>query len=247
MIIRPSRPMLLALVVPLAMTLAVPSAARAAEAEKREPVIVVSGEADSSVRPDIAILSLGVTRTEKTARDALDGNNTAMSTVLKALKDQGIADRDLQTSGFSIQPQFLYPENGDGSQKPPVLTGYQVSNMLTVRVRDLSKLGAILDQSVTLGVNQGGDIRFTNDDPAKTIDEARKAAVKAAIAKAKTLADAAGVKVGRVLEINDTAVQAQPQPMMRMSMAKEAADAVPVATGENSYSVSVSVTFAIDP
>ncbi len=230
----------------LAATLAMPFASNAAETGKREAVIVVSGDASSSAVPDIAIVSLGVTSLEKTAREALDGNNKAMGDVLKALKQQGIADKDLQTSGFAIQPQYIYPNDGDGSQKPPVLTGYQVVNGLTVRVRDLAKLGAILDQAVTLGVNQGGDIRFANDNPAKAIDAARKSAVKAAFEKAKTLADAAGVKLGQVIEIRETASQAEPQPMMRMSMAKRAQDAVPVATGENSYSVSVSVTFAIE-
>lgn len=243
MTFRPSRLMF----VILAATLVLPSASHADERGKRQPVIVVSGEADSAVAPDIAILSLGVTKTEKTAREALDGNNQAMATVLKALKDQGIAGKDLQTSGFSVQPQYVYPENSDGSQKAPVLTGYQVSNMLTVRVRDLAKLGGILDQAVTLGINQGGDIRFTNDNPAKTIDTARRAAVKAAFDKAKTLADAAGVKLGRVIEMTENSSQPQPQPLMRMSMAKEAQDGVPVATGENSYSVSVNITFAIEP
>lgn len=239
---RPTRLMLAVLVASVALPLTL----NAAEQKRKEAVIVVSGEADASVAPDIAIVTLGVTQTEKSAREALDGNNKAMAAVLKALKAQGIADRDLQTSNFSIQPQYSYPENTDGTQKPPVLVGYQVSNLLTVRVRDISKLGALLDQSVTLGVNQGGDIRFTNDNPEKTIDEARRAAVKAAFAKARTLADAAGVKLGRIVEITDNAGRPEPQPAMRMSMAKEAADAVPVATGENTYSVNVSVTFAID-
>lgn len=230
----------------LVAALAAPLAAHADEHGKRPAVIVVSGEADSSVAPDIAIVTLGVTKLEKTAREALDSNSKAMAAVLKGLKDGGIADKDLQTSGFSIQPQYVYPENSDGVQKPPVLTGYQVNNMLTVRVRDLSKLGAILDKTVTLGVNQGGDIRFTNENPEKTLEKARTSAVKAAFAKAQTLASAAGVKLGRVIKISENDAQPEPQPMMRMSMAKEAADAVPVATGENSYTVNVSVTFAID-
>lgn len=234
------------MLVVLAAAAALPATSHAAEVQKREPVIVVSGEADSAVRPDMAILSLGVTRLGKTAREALDANNMAMAAVLKALKDEGIADKDLQTSGFSIQPQYSYPENNDGGQKPPMLTGYQVTNMLTVRLRDLQKLGALIDKMVTLGVNQGGDIRFTNENPEKTIEQARKAAVKAAAAKARTLAEAAGVKLGKVLEISENAGTPEPQPMMRMQMAKVAEDAVPVAAGENSYSVSVSVTFSIE-
>jgi hypothetical protein len=238
------RPIRLMLVV-LAATVVLPVASRAAEVQKREPVIVVSGEADSAVKPDMAIVSLGVSKLEKTAGEALDANNEAMAAVLKALRDEGIADKDLQTSGFSIQPQYSYPDNNDGGQKPPVLSGYQVTNMVTVRLRDLAKLGALLDKTVTLGVNQGGDIRFTNENPEKTIEEARKAAVKAAVAKARTLAEAAGVKLGKVLEITENTNPPEPQPL-RMQMAKASEDAVPIATGENSYSVSVNVTFAID-
>lgn len=242
MTFRPSRLML----VVLAASLAAPLTSFAAGAETREAAIIVSGDADASVPPDLAIVTLGVTRMEKTAREALDGNNKAMSGVLKAMKDQGIADRDLQTSGFGIQPQYVYPDNADGTQKPPVLTGYEVSNLLTIRVRDLGKLGAILDQAVTLGINQGGDIRFTNDNPEKTIETARTSAMKNAIAKARTLAAAAGVKLGRIIEITENTSRPEPRPLMRMSMAKEASDAVPVAAGENSYSVNVNVTFAIE-
>jgi uncharacterized protein YggE len=230
----------------LAAGLVLPLAALAAEPEKREPVIIVTGEGDAAVAPDLAIITLGVTKTEKSAREALTGNNQAMAALLNALKERGIADKDLQTSDFAIQPQFSYPENADGTQKPPVLVGYQVTNMLTVRIRDIAKLGEILDQTVTLGANQGGDIRFTNDKPEQTIETARIAAVKNAFAKAKVLADAAGVKLGRVVEIADNVSRPEPLPITRMSMAKEASDAVPVATGENSYSVNVNVTFAIE-
>lgn len=227
----------------VAMPLSAPSAH---DADRKEPVIVVSGQGDASVAPDLAIVNLSVAETAKTAREALDINNSAMTAVTKSLKDQGIADRDMQTSGLSIQPQYSYPQNEDGSPKLPILNGYTVTNGLTVRVRDLAKLGVILDQSVTAGVNQGGDIRFTNDDPEKALENARTEAVKNATAKAKTLADAAGVKLGRVVEISESAGGADPQPMMQMRMAKEAADAVPIAAGENTYVVNVSVTFAIE-
>src|SRR5690606_17472349 len=97
---------------------------------------------------------------------------------------------------------YIYPDDKNGLTEPTI-TNYSVSNSLMVRVRDLSKLGSVLDESVTLGVNQGGDVSFINDDPAETIKEARKRAVADAIAKAKTLAEAAGVEIGRVVEINE--------------------------------------------
>jgi len=223
-----------------------PAALSAQERERKEPVIVVSGAGDAAIAPDLAVVSLGVAETRKTAREALDVANAAMNAVIDALKKQGIAPRDLQTSGLSIQAQYSYPQNDDGSPKPPILTGYMVSNTLTVRIRDLARVGAVIDQAVTLGVNQGGDIRFTNEDPAKTVTEARTEAVKNAIDKAQTLADAAGVKLGRILEITESSNTEDPRPMMSARMAKSAEDAVPVEAGENSYAVNVNVTFAID-
>lgn len=228
----------------LAALAAAPTLAQ--ETRPREPVITVTGEGHSDVAPDMAIIDLGVVKDGKTAREALDANNKAMSEVMKALKDAGIAERDLQTSGFTISPQYHFPQNENGENKPPVLVGFQVANMLSLRIRDLAKLGAILDQTVTLGVNQTGGIRFTNDKPESAISEARKRAVEDAIAKAKELTQAAGISLGRVLEMSETSYRPQPVPMMRSAMAKDfAAEAVPVAAGETSYSVNVTVTFAL--
>ncbi|MDH6266884.1 uncharacterized protein YggE [Rhizobium sp. SG_E_25_P2] len=230
----------------LAVAPVLPAVAFAQEAFANRPLISVTGEATASLAPDMALVNLAVVRTEVTARAALDGSNKAMADVLAAMKQAGVAERDLQTSGFFIQPQYDYSSDNDG--KPPKLLGYQVGNTLTVRLRDLSKLGGLLDTAVTLGVNQGGDIRFLNDKPEAAIDTARAEAVRDALAKAKILADAAGVALGDVLEIADNASIAEPVPMARMSMAaKESADAVPVATGENSYRASVSVKIAIKP
>lgn len=223
-----------------------PAGARAHEHERREPVIVVTGSGESAVAPDMAIVSLGVAETRPTAREALDVANKAMAAVIDTLKKDGIAARDLQTSGLSIQAQYSYPQNDDGTPRTPVLTGYMVSNTLAVRVRDTARVGSVIDAAVSLGVNQGGDIRFTNDNPEQTVAEARAKAVRNAIDKARTLADAAGVKLGRILDITETGQPDSPRPLTSARMAKEASDAVPVEAGENSYAVNVSVTFAID-
>ena len=222
------------------------AAAQAQETDNDKATIVVAGEGRATVAPDMAVLQLSVVKDAKTAREALDANNKAMAEVLKALRADGIADRDLQTSGFSVNPQYNYPTNTDGGNRPPELIGYQVVNGVSVRVRDLAKLGEIVDKSVTLGVNQGGGVQFTNDKPEGVITEARKAAVADAIVKAKVLAEAAGVSIGKILNISEQGFRPEPVPMMRAGMAKEyAADAVPVATGENSYNVTVNVTFEI--
>ncbi|MGR9436336.1 SIMPL domain-containing protein [Rhizobium leguminosarum] len=231
----------------LALPLAAAAPAFAQEMKPREPVISVTGDGESSVAPDMAIVNFAVVKQAKTAREALDENNKAMNDVLAALKSGGIAERDLQTSGFSIQPQFNYPQPVDGQQQQPQLIGYQTINSVTVRLRDLAKLGAVIDQSVSLGINQGGDIQFTNDKPDAAIEEARKNAVAEAVKKAKTLSEAAGVKLGRIIEISENVPRAMPQPVYRATMMKEASDAaVPVQSGENNYNVSVTVTFAIE-
>jgi uncharacterized protein len=198
-------------------------------ADEPSPRIMVSGEGEATAAPDMAVISLTVLREADTARAALDDNNKAMAEVLAAMKAAGIADKDLQTAGFSIQPRYVYPDQSKSEPEQPKIVGYSVINTLSLRVRDLSKLGEIVDQAVTLGVNQGGDITFVKDD------------------KAKTLTAAAGVTTGRILEISEQSFQPQPMPMMRaeMAMAKGASDAVPVAAGENAYRVNVNVTFEI--
>jgi uncharacterized protein YggE len=226
----------------------VPTIVSAADTERQTPRILVTGEGSVDLAPDMAVLSLTVTRQAETARAALDANSSAMRDVQTAMTDAGIEPRDLQTSGFSIQPNYFYPpQKPSGQREPPKIVGYTVRNSLTVRVRDISMVGVILDKSVSLGVNEGGNIMFTNDDPSEAISDARFKAVKHAIDKANTLARAANVKTGQILEISEQSYSPRPMPMARAELAMgRSADAVPVATGENTYKVTVNVSFAID-
>jgi uncharacterized protein YggE len=217
-------------------------------AEEQTPRILVSGEGTAEVAPDMAVLQLTVTREAKTARAALDANSAAMAKVISAMKAAGIEKRDLQTSNFSIQPRYHQgrPQPG-GEREPPQIVAYVVRNSLTVRVREIKRVGEILDQSVNLGVNEGGHISFTNADPSAVIKQARVAAVRDARARAETLAEAADVDLGDVLEISEQSFVPGPIPVARAEMAMaRASDAVPIATGENSYRVTVHMTFAID-
>ena len=236
-----------ALAVAAVAAAAAPSIAAAQEAVEKPAVISVSATGSATVVPDMARLDLSVQRQAKTARAALDANNEAMAAVLAEMKQQGIADRDLQTSNFNIQPQYHYPKSSSGGHKAPKLTGYIVSNSLTVRIRDLAMLGSILDKSVSLGVNSGGGITFTTDKPEPVIEQARKNAVASAIAKARTLTEAAGVNLGRILEISETNRQPpRPRAMARMETAMAADAAVPIAAGENSYSVTVNIRWELN-
>ncbi len=225
----------------------VATSASAQEQKTREQLIRVTGTGEASVAPDMAIIDLTVSRNAETAEKALADNNTAMNQVLAALKTAGIADKDLQTSNFSIYPQYQQNEPKDGRVDPPKIIGYEVQNGVTVKIRDLKALGGIIDQSVKLGVNQGGQISFTNDNPSATRTEARKKAVADAMEKARTLAEAAGVKVGKVVDISEGGDGFMPpSPAPRMAMMKAEADSVAVAAGENTYSISVTMTLAID-
>jgi len=218
--------------------------------EAKQPeagVISVSGEGVATVAPDMAVISLTVLREARTAREALDTNNEAMTDVLAAMKAEGIAERDLQTGAFSIQPRWFYPANKDGQNEEPRITGYTVNNTLTVRIRDLSRLGTVLDTSVSLGVNQGGNVVFTNDDQETIREAARLDAVAKAKAKAEAMTGALGVGLGRITQVSENSYSAPPVPMMRaeMAMAPKSADSVPMASGENEYRVTVSVTWEI--
>ncbi|WP_457154047.1 SIMPL domain-containing protein [Mesorhizobium sp. P5_C1] len=227
----------------LAAAIAFPAMAGATDLPT-PPRIIVSGEGEATVAPDLAILTLSVMREAKTARAALDANNDAMAAVIAAMKSAGIKDRDLQTAGIQINPRYNYTNKPDGSQEAE-LVAYQVTNTLSVRVRDVDKTGEILDKAVSLGVNQGGGITFTNDNPAATVTEARKKAVANAVAKAKTLAEAAGVSLGRVLEITDQNIAPTPMPINAKAFDAAAGAAAPVQAGENSYNVQVTVTFEL--
>jgi uncharacterized protein YggE len=157
----------------------------------------------------------------------------------------GIADRDLQTAGIQISPRYNYSNRPDGTQTAE-LVAYMVTNTLTVRIRDLARTGEILDRSVTLGVNQGGGIFFTNDDASAVLTEARKKAVADAMARARTLAEAAGVRLGRVIEISEQNFAPPPMPMQSRSFDAAMEKAVPVEAGENTYRVQVNVTFTLE-
>lgn len=217
-------------------------------AELPVPVIRVSGEGEMYLAPDIAVVTLGVVREEDTARAALDANSEAMKSVVAAMKEAGIEGKDLQTSRFSIQPRYIYPKTKrDGQQEAPRIVGYTVSNQLTIRIRDLSKLGSILDTAIGLGVNNDGNIQFTNDDPSAAISTARENAMKDARKRADTLASAAGVKLGQILEISENFSKPRPVPMGRSMKTAEfaAQSSVPVEAGENRYSVTVQAVWQV--
>ncbi|HTM77679.1 MAG TPA: SIMPL domain-containing protein, partial [Devosia sp.] len=211
--------------------------------------ILIEGHGEVTASPDTAYVTSGVTTQGTTARDALDLNTTAMAELMGALKGAGIESRDIQTSGFSVNPNYVYSEQRDanGYTLPPKINGYQVSNVVTVRVRALDTLGAILDKSVTVGANTINGISFAVADPAELLNEARKAAFADAKAKAELYATAAGSKLEDIVSINESQNFNQPpQPYMAKAMVQSASADVPVSAGELSFSINVSVQWDLE-
>jgi uncharacterized protein len=230
----------------LAASLAATAASVAQEAKEPVPRVTVMGEGVAKAAPDMAILTLSVIREANTAGEAVTANNAAMADVVAAMKDAGIAEADLQTANFSVQPRYIYP-TADANPGDPKIVGYTAQNTLTVRIRSLADTGVILDRAVGLGVNSTSGLILTNDDPSAFLTQARTKAVQDAVGRAKTLAEAAGVTVGRILDMSEQSFIPQPIPMAagKMAMAAEAADAVPIQSGENEYRVTVNVVFEL--
>jgi uncharacterized protein YggE len=202
--------------------------------------ITVTGEATVQATPDMATIMLGVTTDGETAVAAMKANNDAVSAVLERLKAAGVDERDLQTSNLSLNPNWV----GYDSGSMPTIAGYSAMNMLNVRVRDLAKLGDLLDASITDGANTLNGISFEVSAPRPVMDEARKLAVADAKARAELLATAAGETLGAVVSIVETPNYASPMPMFRSDAAS--AEAVPLASGQVGLMATVTVTYDLN-
>jgi uncharacterized protein YggE len=218
-----------------AVLLIIPVIASADDAAR----ITVTGEGRVDAAPDMATVSLGVVTEGTTAAEAMAANTIQLAAVLEQLKMGGIEDRDIQTSGLSLNPNWQQTE----ADPTPRIMGYQASNMLTVRVRKLDQLGTVLDKTISDGANSFNGLSFGLSDPAPALDEARKRAVTDAVARATLLTQAAGLKLGPVVSISEGGGFGGPQPMYRMDAA--AASPVPVAAGEVSTVASVTMVFEL--
>jgi uncharacterized protein YggE len=221
------------------------ASAQTLPAQERIPTLALSGEGDAEAQPELAILQVGVAVTAKIAKDALAENSRLLAAALNAAKESGIEPRDLQTSGLSLRPDIMRAEKWPHRE----VIGYQVNNLVTVRVRDLSKLGALIDRLVVLGVNDIRSIQFSVASPALLIEQARAAAIKDAVDKAQKYAEAANLKIVRVLTITEGGVE-QPGRLQAPFVARAASAPrpdVPVEAGELVYRAHVNATFEVAP
>jgi len=230
------RPALAALLLAISVSLA--------HADDLKRSITINGEASVSAKPDVAHVTIGVESTGKAANEVLATNSKTTSDVLAALKAAGIDPKDLQTSGFSVQPQILRPQNNSlsSSDDGPSITGYTVSNSVNVTLRDLPRLGDLLDKAVNAGANSIDGIQFDVTNQSALLDDVRKTALADARHKAEIYADAAGLKLGKLVELSESAGPIA-GPVYRVRMATAA---VPIETGSSALSVTVSARFELD-
>ena len=223
------------------LTLLAAAPAIAADEEQKR-TISLTGTGMVKASADTARISTGVITEADTARQALDKNTAAMAKVVAELKDQGIEPKDIQTTNFSVRPRFQQSKDG----KPPKIIGYRVTNSVTITVRDLKQLGAILDKVVTQGSNQIGGITFSVDDPTKLEDEARRRAMQDGIRKATLYAEAAGAKLGKVFKIQEGFIAHPPRPMAARAVLEAKAADVPIEPGEQTLRAQVNVTWELE-
>jgi uncharacterized protein YggE len=201
--------------------------------------ISVSGEAQVSAPPDLAQIDAGVSTEARTAREASEANNAAMGKVLLALKGAGIEEKDFQTSRLSLQPQYAPNRSG-----PNAVAGYRAANRVTIKLRDVTKVAATIDLLVAAGANELGGINFMVSSASKLLDDAREQAIADARRKAEIYAKAAGVTLGSPVSISE---EGAPGPAPFRRMAAGMAASAPVAQGEETLHVTVSVSWAIKP
>ena len=237
----PFRPLLLAL------SLALGSTAMTAHAQTLASIgttsdgtlLNVSAQAEARRVPDIATISAGVVTQAADGNTAMRQNAEQMAKVMAAIKAAGIADKDIQTSGISLNPQYRYVEN-----EAPSITGYQATNTVSLKVRDITKLGKVLDSLAAQGANQINGPTFQIDQPEPVYDEARLAALKKATDRAETYAKALGLRVRRIVSISEGGGGFRPVPMMAMAAPRGKMEMdTAVSPGETEVSVSLDVVF----
>lgn len=204
-------------------------------------LLSVSAEGLSESAPDMGTISLGVIAEGATAQAALAANSQRMNALMQALRRAGLADRDIQTSNVSVNPQYTYEEG-----HAPRLTGYQANNQVSARVRDLANLGRVIDSAVAAGGNTVNGISFSHQDPDVQLDAARRDAATAARRRADLYAQAFGMRVHRVVAISEGGGYSPPIPLMlTASRMSEAAPPPPIAPGEIETRVSLNVTYEL--
>lgn len=205
-------------------------------------LLSVSAQAEARRVPDVATISAGVVTQSSDANGAMRANATQMDKVMAAIQAAGAAERDIQTSGVNLNPQYKYVEN----QNPTVI-GYQASNNVNLKIRDIGKLGKVLDALVASGANQINGPTFEVDQPEPAYDEARRAALDKAQARAQMYAKALGMRVRRIVSISEGGGVRSPGPMPMMAMARAKSEAdTAISPGETALGANLDIVFELE-
>ena len=205
--------------------------------------ITVNGTGKVTIKPDLATITIGVQAHAQSAAEAQAKASAAMAKVVDAIKGNGIVEADIATQWVSLEPQYHYKSDGSA---PPTVIGYVSNQTVSVKVRDLAKVGPVIDTAVAAGANQVSGISFSVADPAAAASQARAAAIADAKTRATELANAAGVTLGAATMITEVSA---PGPIpYDYRMAAPAADqaGTPILPGTTEVQVDVEVTYAID-
>lgn len=223
---------------------AMPVAAQAQQASINQSItgtrLDISATGEATRVPDVAVVNAGVVSRSTTAAAAIQDTATKMERVRAALKRAGVADRDVQTSSISLNPEYRYPEN-----QSPQLTGYTASNELTVRFRDIRNAGKILDALVAEGANQISGPNLTIDNPDAALDEARTKAVAAGRARADLYARSLGMRVVRLVSVSESGGYAVPPPAPPAPMMMARAASSKIDAGEQKLQVTLAMVFEL--
>lgn len=206
--------------------------------------VTVVGTASATGTPDTLRLDMGVSVTKGSVAEAMSTANARMAAVQKALRDNGVGEKDLTSTALSVQPQYDYSANGG----TPRLTGYSVTQGVVATIREVAQAGKVIEAATSAG----GDTTVINgigldvDDPEGVLASARGKAIENARAKAAAYAEAAGVSVGQVLAITETSAPSKEMPMPYAARDLAVAGAAPaISPGTQEYAVTVTVTFAL--
>ncbi len=203
-------------------------------------LLSISAEGSSEARPDMAGINLGVTTEGATAQAALQANARQMTALTQALRRAGVAERDIQTANVSVNPQYQYREN-----EQPRISGYQATNTVNAKIRNVDDVGRVIDATVAAGGNTINGVFFSHQDPDAQLDIARRNAIAEARRRAELYASALNMEVARIVAVQEGGGFSPPVPMP-MAVRLESRDAsTPIAPGEIETRVSVNVTFEL--
>ena len=204
--------------------------------------IVVSETGEVYASPDLAVISFTVIKEAKTVTDAMNENSATMNNVISAVKEQGIEDKDVKTTSFNIRPRYEYSEGTYGKR---TLVGYEVIQKLQVKIRDLGKIGTIIEKATNSGANEISDLQMTIDNQDELKKQAREQAIAKAKVKAEELTSQLGVKLGKLVSFNESFYVPRYDTGIYMKEAVGGGEVPDIQTGENKISVSIVITYEI--